>query len=91
MILDYFIEDQYLENVLKIFNENKNGKYYVQMAIAWAISICLIKYYEKTVEFLENDKCKLDKFTYNKSIQKAIESYRISNEKKEYLRTLKNK
>ena len=91
MILDYFIEDQYLENVLKIFNENKNGKYYVQMAIAWAISICLIKYYEKTVEFLENDKCKLDKFTYNKSIQKAIESYRISNEKKEYLRTLKHK
>lgn len=89
MILDYYIEEEYLEKNFKIFNENKNDKYYVQMAIAWAISICLIKYYDKTLEFLKSNKCKLDKFTYNKSIQKAIESYRISDEKKKYLRTLK--
>lgn len=89
MILDYYIEDEYLEKDLKIFNENKNNKYYVQMAIAWAISLCIIKYYDRTVEFLKSDKCKLDKFTFNKSIQKAIESYRISSEEKGVLRSLK--
>lgn len=89
MILDYYIEDEYLEKDLKIFNENKNNKYYVQMAVAWAISLCIIKYYDRTVEFLKSDKCKLDKFTFNKSIQKAIESYRISSEEKGVLRSLK--
>lgn len=89
MILDYYIEDEYLEKDLKIFNENKNNKYYVQMAVAWAISLCIIKYYDRTVEFLKSDKCKLDKFTFNKSIQKAIESYRISGDEKEVLRSLK--
>lgn len=89
MILDYYIEEDYLEDNFKIFNENKSDKYYVQMAIAWAISICLIKYYGRTLEFLESDECKLDKFTFNKSIQKAIESYRISDEQKQYLRNLK--
>lgn len=89
MILDYYIEDEYLEKDLKIFNENKNNKYYVQMAVAWAISLCIIKYYDRTVEFLKGDKCKLDKFTFNKSIQKAIESYRLSSEEKEVLRNLK--
>ena len=89
MILDYYIEDEYLDKDLKIFNENKNNKYYVQMAVAWAISLCIIKYYDRTVEFLKSDKCKLDKFTFNKSIQKAIESYRVSSEEKEVLRNLK--
>lgn len=89
MILDYYIEDEYLDKDLKIFNENKNNKYYVQMAVAWAISLCIIKYYDRTVEFLKSDKCKLDKFTFNKSIQKAIESYRLSSEEKEVLRNLK--
>ena len=57
------------------------------MAIAWAISICLIKYYDKTIKYLK--KAKLDDWTYNKSLQKAIESYRISDEQKEYLRKMK--
>ena len=57
------------------------------MAVAWAISVCLIKFYDKTIKYLEASK--LDNWTYNKAIQKAIESYRISNEKKEYLRKIK--
>ena len=87
MLLDYYINDEYIDTVLKILNTIKLDKYYVQMANAWAISICLVKYYEKTVKFLEN--CNLDKFTYNKAIQKAIESYRITNEQKELLRKMK--
>ena len=59
------------------------------MAIAWAISICLIKYYDKTIKYLKSKECKLDNFTYNKSLQKARESYRISKEQKEELQKMK--
>lgn len=89
MLLDYYINDQYIDQVLQILDNVKLEKYYVQMANAWAISICLIKYYNKTLDFLNTTK--IDDFTYNKGIQKAIESYRITNDQKEYLRTLKRR
>ena len=62
-------------------------RYYIQMAVAWAISICFIKFYDETKEFMK--KSNIEKFTYNKAIQKAIESYRITEEQKEELRKLK--
>lgn len=89
MLLDYYINDQYIDQVLQILDNVKLEKYYVQMANAWAISICLIKYYNKTLDFLNTTK--IDDFTYNKGIQKAIESYRITNDQKRYLRTLKRR
>ena len=89
MLLDYYIKDKYIDQMLQILDNVKLDKYYVQMANAWAISICLIKYYNKTLDFLKITK--IDDFTYNKGIQKAIESYRITNEQKEYLRTLKRR
>ena len=89
MLLDCYINDQYIDSVLQILDSIKSDKYYVQMANAWAISECLVKYYEKTIIFLEN--CSLDKFTYNKAIQKAIESYRITDEQKEELRKKKRR
>ena len=88
MILDYYIEEEYVKKIFEIFNQIKSEKYYVKMAIAWAISICLIKYYEETMEFLKN-KSELDAWTYNKAIQKAIESYRITDEHKKELRSMK--
>lgn len=87
MILDFFVEPKYLQNNFEIFNNIKNDGYYAKMAVAWAISVCLIKFYDETIKYLEASK--LDNWTYNKAIQKAIESYRISNEKKEYLRKIK--
>ncbi len=87
IILDYYIDEEYLDKNFEIFQKIKNDNYYVKMAIAWAISICLIKYYDRTIKYLE--KAKLDNWTYNKSIQKAIESYRINDEQKEYLRQMK--
>ena len=87
IILDYYIDEEYLDKNFEIFQKIKNDNYYVKMAIAWAISICLIKYYDKTIKYLK--KAKLDDWTYNKSLQKAIESYRISDEQKEYLRKMK--
>lgn len=59
----------------------------MKMAVAWAISICLIKYYDKTIQYLKQSR--LDNWIYNKAIQKAIESYRISESQKEYLRKIK--
>ena len=88
MILGYFIDEEYLEKDFKIFNNIKSDKYYVKMALAWAISICVIKYYDRTVKYLEKEAI-LDDFTYNKAIQKARESYRLSKEQKDFLNTLK--
>lgn len=87
MILAYYIEEEYLEDDLKILNNIKHDGYYVKMAVAWAISICLVKFYNRTVEFLNNSS--LDKFTFNKSIQKAIESYRVTKEQKDMLKLMK--
>ncbi len=87
MILDYYITEEYLKKDFSIFDHIKSNQYYVQMAVAWAISVCLIKFYDKTIEYLKN--AKIDKFTYNKALQKAIESYRISQEQKVELRKMK--
>ena len=87
MILDYYIDEEYLKEDFKIFDNIKHEGYYVKMAVAWAISVCLIKYYEDTLEYLK--KSKIDNWTYNKAIQKAIESYRISDSQKDFLRKLK--
>ena len=87
MILDYYIDEEYLQKDFEIFNKIKHDGYYVKMAVAWAISICLIKFYDETVKYL--NKANLDNWTYNKAIQKAIESYRISDEQKDFLRKLK--
>ena len=57
------------------------------MAVAWLLSVALVSYYEKTLNYLKQSK--LDTFTYHKALQKARESYRITKEQKEYLKTLK--
>lgn len=87
MILDYYIDEEYLKEDFKIFDNIEHEGYYAKMAVAWTVSICLIKYYEDTVEYLK--KSKIDNWTYNKAIQKATESYRISDEKKQELRKMK--
>lgn len=87
MILDFYIEKEYLEKDFEIFNQITSQDYYVQMAIAWAISICLVKFYQETMQYLET--ANLDKFTYNKALQKAIESYRITEKQKDELKKRK--
>ena len=87
-ILDFFIEEEYIDEILKILQKVKQDGYYAKMAIAWCYSICFIKFYEKTKSCFEQMKEK-DKFIYNKSIQKAIESYRLTKEQKEVLRKMK--
>lgn len=87
VLLDYFIEKEYLDYIFTNVEKIKLDKYYVKMAIAWLLSICYIKYKEETMYFLNNTN--LDKWTFNKTIQKIIESRRITDEEKEKLKKLK--
>lgn len=89
MILGYYIDEEYLSRDFEIFDSITNEGYYVKMAKAWAISIALVKYYDQTLKYLKNTN--MDKWTYNKVIQKALESYRITDYQKQYLRELKIK
>lgn len=90
MMLDYFINDEYVNKVINIIDEIENDKYYAQMAIAWTIAEIGIKFPNKAFEYL-NGENNLDKFTYNKSLQKMIESYRVRDEIKDELRKMKRK
>lgn len=89
MLLDFYIDKEHLLYLFDVFNSTNHEGYYVKMAVAWAISICYIKYKSETKIFLEEN-C-LDDFTYNKAIQKIIESNRILKEEKIELKNLKRK
>ena len=83
--LDEAFETEYPDRVAQIRSE----EYYINMMIAWYFATALAKQYETVVPYIENHR--LDVWTHNKAIQKAIESYRITEEQKKYLRSLKRK
>ncbi len=87
MLLDHYLEEEYLDKVFNIIKSINVDKYYVNMAIAWLLSICYIKYPKETLNRL--DSLNLNDWTYNKAIQKIIESRRISDKDKDNLRKLK--
>lgn len=88
-LLNYYINDKYIDYVLDSMLKIKSDYYYVKMAISWCLSICLIKYFDKTLEFLNQNKENIDKWTYNKALQKGMESFRINNENKKILKSMK--
>lgn len=89
-MLDYFIIDEYVDKVIEILNNISHEGYYVKMAVAWTLAEIGIKYNDKAMLFLK-EKNNLDKFTYNKTLQKMIESFRIDKEQKDVLRKMKRK
>ncbi|MCR5704831.1 MAG: DNA alkylation repair protein [Eubacterium sp.] len=88
-LLGFYLDEGFQEEMLKLVAGIKSEEYYINMAIAWYFSIALVKQYEVTLPYIE--KQTLDVWTHNKAIQKAIESRRISVERKNYLRNLKVK
>ena len=86
-LLDFFINEAYIDAVLEEMKKIHHDGYYVKMAVAWAVSICYIHFPEKTQKLLKENS--LDDWTHNKTIQKIRESLRISKEKKEMLKTWK--
>ncbi len=87
VLMDYFINETHIDIALEHLPEVPQGQYYVDMAIAWAISVGLIKFYDKTFPLLEQKT--FSGFVHNKAIQKARESYRIPPELKDRLNKLK--
>lgn len=87
IILNYYITEDYIDLVLKTLDNIKHDGYYVKMAVAWAISMCFIKFEEKTMAYLKDNS--LDDFTYNKSLQKICESLRIDKNTKELIKSMK--
>jgi len=87
MLMEHYLDEDfdiaYPENVSSLRSE----EYYVNMMIAWYFATALAKQYETVLPYLENRR--LDAWTHNKTIQKAVESYRITPEQKAYLKTLK--
>lgn len=80
-LMDYYVNDEWIDDVLRIYSSIEHEGYYVKMAVAWGVSVCYIRYPEKTGLLLSDNR--LDVFTHNKAIQKIRESRRISREEKE--------
>ena len=89
MLLNYFVNENYIDQCLNLINEFKDTRYYAQMACAWALSICYIRFPQKTLGYLE--KSKLDNWTFNKGIQKICESLRVDKKTKNMLKCMKRK
>lgn len=89
LLMDHFMNETDIDATLKHLSEVRQGQYYVDMAIAWAISVGLVKFYDKTIPLLEQQT--FSRFVHNKAIQKARESYRITPEVKDKLNRMKIK
>ena len=87
MLMSYYLEDAFSMEYPGMVAAVKSKEYYVNMMIAWYFATALAKQYEAVLPFIEE--CRLDTWTHNKTIQKAVESYRITPEQKTYLKSLK--
>lgn len=89
MLMSHYLDDDFKPEYLEWVSAIRSDEYYWNMGIAWYFATALAKQWDAAVLYLEGNS--LDKWTHNKTIQKAIESYRITDEQKSYLRTLKLK
>ena len=87
MLMDHFLDESFDPEYPRAVAAIRSEEYYVNMMIAWYFATALAKQYDAVLPYLEERK--LTVWTHNKTIQKAIESYRISPVQKEYLRSLK--
>ena len=89
ILLSFYLDEEFQPKFLERVAQIRSKEYYVNMMIAWYFATALAKQYEFALPYIEEQR--LDKWTHNKTIQKAIESYRITKEQKQYLRTWKRK
>lgn len=89
MLMSHFLDEDFDEMYLDMVAEVKSEEYYINMMIAWYYATALAKQYDATLPYIRNRR--LNKWTHNKAIQKSVESRRITDEQKEYLKGLKVK
>ena len=87
MLMQHFLDEDFDPAYPELVAGVHSEEYYVNMMIAWYFATALAKQYDAVLPFIEGRR--LDPWTHNKTIRKAVESYRISDEQKEYLRSLK--
>ena len=87
MLMNEFLGEDFRQEYLLLVASKQGEDYYLKMMIAWYFATALAKRYEETVPYFENRR--LDEWVHRKAIQKALESYRVTNEHKAYLRTLR--
>ena len=87
MLMSHFLDEDFREEYLRLVSDKRSEEYYVNMMIAWYFATALAKQYEAALPYLENRR--LDPWVHNKTIQKAVESFRVSDGHKTYLKTLK--
>ena len=89
MLMKYYLDDEFQPEYLEMVAAVRSEEYYVNMMVAWYFATALAKQYEAALPYIENKK--LAVWTHNKAIQKSVESYRITDEQKAYLKSLKIK
>ncbi|MBQ9765586.1 MAG: DNA alkylation repair protein [Lachnospiraceae bacterium] len=89
MLMVYFLDDKFKDEYLFKVSQIRSEEYYINMMMAWYFATALAKQYDATVTLLEDKTLPI--WVHNKTIQKAIESYRVSDERKNYLRKLRRK
>ncbi len=93
LLLSYYVDDtvagriDYLQAIFQLCNANRHQGYYVKMAVAWLLSLCFIKFQPETIAYFTN--CKLDNWTYNKALQKIVESNQVDQETKQMVKGMK--
>ena len=89
MYMSYYLDENFDVAYMTKISKIQSDEYYVNMMLSWYFATALAKQYKTAIKFLEENK--LSQWVHNKTIQKAIESYRITDEQKTYLKTLKLK
>ncbi|MBQ8088500.1 MAG: DNA alkylation repair protein [Clostridia bacterium] len=89
LLMQYFLDEHFDTKYADKLAEVRSEEYYINMMIAWYFATALAKQYELILPYLEEKR--LDIWVHNKAIQKSMESYRITNEQKAYLKTLKRR
>lgn len=87
MLMEHFLDEDFDPKYPEMVCRVRSDEYYVNMMIAWYFATALAKQYENVLPYIENKK--LERWTHNKAIQKSVESFRISPEQKEYLKTMR--
>lgn len=87
MLMSFYLDDAFEPKYLEMVSSIRSEEYYINMMIAWYFATALAKQYDAAVLYIE--KKKLEAWTHNKAIQKSVESRRITEEQKNYLRSLK--
>ena len=87
MLMNEFLGDEFKDEYAQMVAEKKGEDYYLKMMVAWYFATALAKNYDETVKYIEERR--LDEWVHKKAIQKAVESYRVTDEHKEYLKSFR--